>query len=73
MKVQERLDKMAPRVVHQNMAYRRNFGESGEICDVTRFACQVVNYEIDYNSLITYNNRMKLCRQMVHKKRQFKE
>ena len=32
--------KMAPKVVHQNMAYCRNFGENGEICDVNRFACQ---------------------------------
>ena len=64
---------MALKVVHQSMAYRRNFGENGEICDVNRFACQQVNYEIDYIFLITYNDRMKLCRQMVHNKRQFKE
>ena len=50
-----------------------NFGENGEICDVNRFACQEVNYEIDYILLITHNDRMKLCRQMGHNKRQFKE
>ena len=44
--------------------------EAGEICDV---ACQYVNYEIDYILLITDNGRMKLCRQMVHDKRQFKK
>ena len=33
---------MAPNVVHQNMAYHRNFGENGEICDVNRFARQVI-------------------------------
>ena len=57
---------MAPKVVHQNM-------ENSEICDVNRFACQLVNYETDYILLITYNDRMKLCRQMVHNKIQFKE
>ena len=55
------------------MAYRRNFGRNGKICDVNRFACQSVNYEIDYILLITYNDQMKLCIQMVHNKRQFKE
>ena len=25
---------MVLKVVHQSMAYRRNFGENGEICDV---------------------------------------
>ena len=55
------------------MAYCRNFGKNGEIYDVNRFACQQVNYEINYILFITYNDRMKLCRQMVHNKRQFKE
>ena len=64
--------KMAPKVVHQNRAYRRNFGENGEICDVNRFECQKVNYEIDYILLITYNNWMKLYRRMVHNKRRLK-
>ena len=31
--------KMAPKVVHQNMTYHLNFGENGEICDISRFAC----------------------------------
>ena len=45
---------MAPKVVHQIMAYRWNFGENGEICDVNRFKCQLkVNYEIDHILLIT--------------------
>ena len=64
---------MAPKMDHQNRAYRRNFGENGEICDVNRFECQKVNYEIDCILLITYNNQMKLYRQMVHNKRQFKK
>ena len=44
------------------MAYCRNLGENGEIYDVSRFTCQQVDYEIDYILLITYNDRMKLCR-----------
>ena len=32
--------KMITKVVHQNMAYRRNFGKNDENCDVNRFACQ---------------------------------
>ena len=63
---------MAPKMVHQNMAYHRNFGENGKIYDVSRFACQYINYEIDYIFLITYNDKTKFCRLMVHNKRQFR-
>ena len=48
MKVQGKLErkpfckkcKIASKVVHQNMAYRRNFGENGVICDLNRSASQ---------------------------------
>ena len=43
----------------------QNFAENGEICDVTRFTCQLANYEISYDLSISCNNRMKLSRQKV--------
>ena len=36
--------------------------------DVTRFACQQANYEINYHSLATCNNEMKLSRYRMSQK-----
>ena len=49
----------------------RNFGENGEICDVTRFACVLGNYEINYDLRISCNNQTKLCRQKIPEKGHF--
>ena len=69
------VSKKAPKLIHQNtcMAYCQNFGKNSEICDISRFACQSAHCEIDYILLITYDDQIKLCRQMVYNKRQFKE
>ena len=54
---------MALNVVHQSMTYCRNFGKNEEICDINRFACQWVNYEIGHILLVTYNDQMKFSLQ----------
>ena len=49
----------------------RNYGENGEICDVSRFRCQQANYVMNNNLITTCNNGMKFCILKVLQKRQF--
>ena len=52
---------MASKVAHRSSKQWRNFGKGARICDVNRFACQYADYEINYNLLITCNNRIKFA------------
>ena len=66
----QRCVKWHQKMPHLSSQLWPNFGESSQIFEANRFACQQENYKVSYNSLITCNDRMKLCRQQVPYKRQ---
>ena len=48
--------------IQRSVKLHQNYGENGEICDVSRFTCQQADYVINNNLITTCNNGMKFCR-----------